>query len=70
MASRGPSSKNLVNTGPCSRKADHVRTRLEREFGISGVGERTDPDGGPCLRCKGKGIDADPLAPTGIPVAS
>ena len=34
------------------------------------VGDRTDPDGGPCLRCKGTGTDPDPLAPTGIPVAS
>jgi hypothetical protein len=37
---------------------------------VACVGDRTNPDGGLCLRCKGTGIDPDPLAPTGIPVAS
>jgi hypothetical protein len=35
---------------------------------VACVGDRTNPDGGLCLRCKGTGIDPDPLAPTGIPV--
>jgi hypothetical protein len=26
------------------------------------VGDRTNPDGGPCLRCRGTGVDPDPLA--------
>jgi hypothetical protein len=35
------------------------------------VGDGTDPaTGEPCLRCRGTGADPDPLAPTGIPVAS
>jgi hypothetical protein len=33
-------------------------------------GERTNPDGGPCLRRKGTGVDRDPLAPPGTAVAS
>ena len=37
---------------------------------VACVGDRTNPDGGPCLRCKGTGTDPDPLAPTGIAVAS
>jgi hypothetical protein len=37
---------------------------------VACVGDTTNPDGGPCLRCKGTGIDPDPLAPTGIAVAS
>jgi hypothetical protein len=37
---------------------------------VACVGDRTNPDGGPCLRCKGTGSDPDPLAPTGIAVAS
>jgi hypothetical protein len=37
---------------------------------VACVGDRTNPDGGPCLRCRGTGIDPDPLAPDGIPVAS
>jgi hypothetical protein len=30
---------------------------------VACVGDRTNPDGGPCLRCKGTGRDPDPLAP-------
>jgi hypothetical protein len=37
---------------------------------VACVGDRTNPDGGPCLRYKGTGADPDPLAPTGIEVAS
>jgi hypothetical protein len=37
---------------------------------VACVGDRTNPDGGPCLRCKGSGYDPDPAAPTGITVAS
>jgi hypothetical protein len=37
---------------------------------VACVGDRTSPDGGPCLRCKGTGIDPDPLAPTGIPAVA
>jgi hypothetical protein len=38
---------------------------------VACVGDGTDPvTGGPCLRCKGTAIDPDPLAPTGIAVAS
>jgi hypothetical protein len=38
---------------------------------VACVGDRTNPDGGPCLRCRGSGTDPDPAAPTGIvPVAS
>jgi hypothetical protein len=37
---------------------------------VACVGDRTNPEGGPCLRCKGAGLDPDPLAPAGIPVAS
>jgi hypothetical protein len=37
---------------------------------VACVGDRTNPDGGPCLRCKGTGCDPDPLAPIGIAVAS
>jgi hypothetical protein len=37
---------------------------------VACVGDRTNPDGGTCLRCKGSGIDPDPLAPAGIAVAS
>jgi hypothetical protein len=37
---------------------------------VACVGERTDPDGGRCLRCMGTGVDPDPRAPTGIAVAS
>jgi len=37
---------------------------------VACVGDRASPDGGPCLRCKGTGTDPDPLAPTGIAVAS
>jgi hypothetical protein len=29
---------------------------------VACVGDRTSPDGGPCLRCKDTGIDPDPLA--------
>jgi hypothetical protein len=35
------------------------------------LGDRTDPaTEQPCLRCHGTGTDPDPLAPTGIAVAS
>jgi hypothetical protein len=34
------------------------------------VGDGFNPDGGPCLRCNGTGIDPDPLAPIGIEVPS
>jgi hypothetical protein len=37
---------------------------------VACVGDKAIPDGGPCLRCKGGGVDPDRLAPTGIPVAS
>jgi len=38
---------------------------------VACLGERTDPATGDlCQRCRGRGIDPDPLAPTGIPVAS
>jgi hypothetical protein len=37
---------------------------------VACVGDRTNPDGGPCLRCKGTGTDPDPLAPAGLAVAS
>ena len=37
---------------------------------VACVGDRTSPDGGPCKRCRGTGVDPDPLAPTGIAVAS
>jgi hypothetical protein len=38
---------------------------------VACVGERFDwATGQPCLRCHGTGIDPDPLAPTGIAVAS
>jgi hypothetical protein len=37
---------------------------------VACVGDRANPDGGPCLRCKGTGTDPDPVAPTGIAVAS
>jgi hypothetical protein len=37
---------------------------------VACVGDATNPDGGPCLRCQGTGTDPDPLAPTGIAVAS
>jgi DnaJ-class molecular chaperone len=37
---------------------------------VACVGDGTNPDGGPCLRCNGTGTDPDPLAPTGIAVAS
>jgi hypothetical protein len=33
---------------------------------VARVGDRTNPDGGPCLRCKGTGADPDPLAPAGV----
>jgi len=33
---------------------------------VACVGDATNPDGGPCLRCGGSGRDPDPLAPTGI----
>jgi hypothetical protein len=36
---------------------------------VACVGHRTNPDGSPCLRCKGTGVDPDPLAPTGTGVA-
>ena len=29
---------------------------------VACVGDRTNPDGGPCLRCKGTGRDPDPIA--------
>jgi hypothetical protein len=29
---------------------------------VACVGDRTNPDGGPCLRCKGTGTDPDPAA--------
>jgi hypothetical protein len=29
---------------------------------VACVGDRTNPDGGPCLRCKGTGTDPDSLA--------
>jgi hypothetical protein len=34
---------------------------------VACVGNRTNPDGGPCLHCKGTGTGPDPLAPTGVP---
>jgi hypothetical protein len=35
------------------------------------LGDRTDPaTGRACLRCEGTGVDPDPLALTGIAVAS
>ena len=37
---------------------------------VACVGDGTNSDGGPCLRCKGTGTDPDPAAPTGIAVAS
>ena len=37
---------------------------------VTCVGDGTNPDGGPCPRCKGTGTDPDPLAPTGLEVAS
>jgi hypothetical protein len=37
---------------------------------VACVGDCTNPDGGPCLRCKGTGKDPDPLAPTGIPAGA
>lgn len=38
---------------------------------VACLGDRTDPTTGqPCLRGKGTGTDPDPLAPTGIAVAS
>jgi hypothetical protein len=37
---------------------------------VACVGDRSNPDGGPCLRCKGTGRDPDPLAPAGTAVAS
>ena len=37
---------------------------------VACIGGRTNPHGGRCLRCHGSGIDPDPLAPTGIAVAS
>ena len=43
---------------------------LDAPVCVACVGDRTNPDGGPCLRCKGTGVDPDPLAPTGLPVAS
>ena len=33
---------------------------------VACVGDRTNPDGGPFPRCRGSGIDPDPLAPAGI----
>ena len=33
---------------------------------VACVGERTNPDGGPCLCCGGSGIDPDPAAPVGV----
>jgi hypothetical protein len=35
---------------------------------VACAGGRTNPDGGPCLRCKGTGTDPDPRA-TAEPVA-
>jgi hypothetical protein len=37
---------------------------------VACVVDRTNPNGGLCLRCQGTGTDPDPLAPTGIAVAS
>jgi hypothetical protein len=37
---------------------------------VACVGDRTNPDGGLCLRCKGTGRDPDPLAPAGIPAVA
>jgi hypothetical protein len=37
---------------------------------VACVGDRTNPDGGPCLRCKVTGADPDPLAPTGTGYAA
>ncbi len=37
---------------------------------VACVGDGFNPDGGLCLRCRGTGVDPDPLAPAGIAVAS
>lgn len=37
---------------------------------VACVGDGFNPDGGSCLRCKGTGVDPDPVAPTGIEVPS
>jgi len=37
---------------------------------VACVGDGNDPAGGICRCCHGTGIDPDPAAPTGIPVAS
>lgn len=37
---------------------------------VACVGDGFNPDGGPCLRCSGSGVDPDPLAPTGIPAVA
>lgn len=36
---------------------------------VACVGDLTNPDGGPCLRCRGTGTDPDPLAPVDIRAA-
>jgi hypothetical protein len=33
---------------------------------IACVGDRTNPDGGPCLRCTGTGVDPDPDRAPGV----
>jgi hypothetical protein len=45
-------------------------TQAQAPICVACVGDLTNPDGGPCLRCKGTGVDPDPLAPAGNPVAS
>lgn len=46
------------------------RGALAASICVAFVGDRSNPDGGPCLRCKGTGADPDPAASTGIGVAS
>jgi len=72
----GPPLRAERSDGPRShplRREDETMTDTLPErtpICVACVGDRTNPDGGPCLRCKGTGIDPDPMAPTGISVAS